>query len=1009
MLSTIISSLITVFVTSPSLLASSHRVDWAEETPALPSLGDNFRISRQVSFSTMEDDLFQLSFPSSLQPLAIEAWKLLHEAHASLTVELMWTPKDPIHVVILDNTDLANGLASTIGRLGIVLYAVPPEPRFATTASDDWLRLLIFHEFTHYVNMDALSFPWTLLQPIFGDFIKPNSLWPTTLLEGLAVYKETRHTQQGRGRGSFYKMLRRAWVYNPEQRSLDLSQLSLSYPIRPAGDGVYLFGYSLWNEVRLQQESLRPNSGDSLIGQLSLESAGRVPYFWSGQLENHIDLSWDDLWNRAWKRMQSEEQPEIQELLTKGVTRGDYFGEALTSVYGAGVHPKSGELFTIAESLDKRTQLKTYRPNQETSICPKIAQNEAFGSAIRFNADGRLAVYSSLEASGLFNRTLSIKLLDIENSCQTTELTHPEDRMRDPSITASGEELCAFQNTGLHTALRCGKLNRENDQWTWTPEAPIAKSKDLDRWSHLAFSPSGNRLTWIELSRGTVGTRLWVWNRDTAGIWHPEQSLYSAGHYWQWPQFINNDEIIVNFDQSKTDQIVKINLKNKNVYSLTENITGAWIAGVTPKNELIGLTNTVDGWRPTNFGTPHPLERIFVQWNQIDPSVIPQPNTIKVTDDSPSIATPTPHDYSAFPHFFHPRGWTPAVSASADRFSLGYSILFFDRLGDHQLLGSAGYDFITKTPQLLLNYGNRQTSVTINPYFESGPAASFQDESGLILDQSFWNTSLTASIPIPIRFGEWSPGIGVDYRKAFIKFRDINGASLELFDRTLVKASINLLEQIGSPLGISNESGRRFKFEIGYVHSHNLLSDESGGTGPSQQHVRAILSHAEYISLGNHFVWTPQVAAGGTSRAPSTLGQAFLIRGPGNNWNQTTYDQSQHGLDGITVRGYSLGTQARQWGAYFGSELRLPISNVFQGSGFFPVFLKNISTMLFAETARIESAWMPSAGLAVRTTLDIGYVLPLRLSLELHQGFAANLGGQTEFLFTLSGLNLPGF
>ena len=44
----------------------------------------------------------------------------------------------------------------------------------------------------HFLNMDNTRGFYTFLRYMFGDLILPNTLWPTWMLEGLAVYEETR-------------------------------------------------------------------------------------------------------------------------------------------------------------------------------------------------------------------------------------------------------------------------------------------------------------------------------------------------------------------------------------------------------------------------------------------------------------------------------------------------------------------------------------------------------------------------------------------------------------------------------------------------------------------------------------------------------------------------------------------------------------------------------------------------------------------------------------------------
>ena len=70
--------------------------------------------------------------------------------------EFKWEPKQKTHLVLVDAMDEANGMASPIPYNQIVLFLTQPvgEPGFGTTPYDDWMRLVITHEYTHVLQLD---------------------------------------------------------------------------------------------------------------------------------------------------------------------------------------------------------------------------------------------------------------------------------------------------------------------------------------------------------------------------------------------------------------------------------------------------------------------------------------------------------------------------------------------------------------------------------------------------------------------------------------------------------------------------------------------------------------------------------------------------------------------------------------------------------------------------------------------------------------------------------------
>lgn len=74
------------------------------------------------------------------------------------------------------------------------LQAYPPAADSDLADHGDWLRALMFHEFSHVLHLgDTSGLPW-LVNKVFGPRYFPNLLLPRFFLEGLATHVETRHT-----------------------------------------------------------------------------------------------------------------------------------------------------------------------------------------------------------------------------------------------------------------------------------------------------------------------------------------------------------------------------------------------------------------------------------------------------------------------------------------------------------------------------------------------------------------------------------------------------------------------------------------------------------------------------------------------------------------------------------------------------------------------------------------------------------------------------------------------
>jgi len=274
----------------------------ASPAHAIYGVGDALGLSPFWDYKTIETDHFRITFPVELSDTAQKVANYLEEAHAILSPRLRWQAAYKASILVIDNEDAENGLTTAEGRFGIALYVTPPENWESIYYYDNWVRELCLHEYTHFLNMDATTSFYAPLRYLFGDVLLPNTLWPTWMLEGLAVYDETRLTHGGRGRSPYYEMILRAAVAEgvlDSSKFLTLSKINGPYPYYPGGETAYTFGYQLMNQVAHTRPPGPTADGqahlltsEDALGEMSIRSAGRVPFFINGNLENITGKTW---------------------------------------------------------------------------------------------------------------------------------------------------------------------------------------------------------------------------------------------------------------------------------------------------------------------------------------------------------------------------------------------------------------------------------------------------------------------------------------------------------------------------------------------------------------------------------------------------------------------------------------------------------------------------------------------------------------------------------------------
>lgn len=176
-------------------------------------------------WDTRSSEHFLVHYPAEgdYDRLSVRVLSLAEQVYSELTPFFGSAPELRTHLVISDDHDIANGWATFFPFPQIRLYLTPPYDVSGLQNFDDWLSLLIRHEYVHVLHMEMSRDLPEDGQSILGRFplFFPHSLTSPMLLEGLAVYLETDY-EQGTGRlaSSWYQMQMREEVRSGQFASL---------------------------------------------------------------------------------------------------------------------------------------------------------------------------------------------------------------------------------------------------------------------------------------------------------------------------------------------------------------------------------------------------------------------------------------------------------------------------------------------------------------------------------------------------------------------------------------------------------------------------------------------------------------------------------------------------------------------------------------------------------------------------------------------------------------------
>ena len=932
-------------------------------------------LNPQTQYLHFETEHFEFNYQEGYLNFAKEAAKHLEHAHTIISPILKWKPRGKTTIVIADNSDSANGFTMPALDVGIVLIATPPDQWLSTSYSENWIKLLVFHEYTHELNIDATTEWMEWVRIVFGDVIRPNGLWPTWMLEGLAVYFETRTSILGRGRSPYYDAIVRSYfnegkLGTVKNNGLTYGRMSGDWPYFPGGETAYLYGYQMWNQFSKLAKD------DHKMGDYSINSSHRIPFFIDGNLENVTGKEWEDFWNSFVIENSARYTSEINKVKSLGETPSTKISNSEYSAIGGTISPDGQWLAFTESKLDQRQGLTL--KNLKTGHAEKI-KDKLDGASMSFTPDSKKLIFSSLGRNTTFTEFSDLWIYDLEQK-SFTQITDGL-RAKDPQLSPDGKRITFTITDHATHVLKTAELSSENT---------ISNIKTVYQPSEFAMIGSPH---WI--SNSEIVFSLQELNQAESKIVQISSTPNSVpsviaqnGKMNRFPFFCNHQVYYVS-DQSGIENVYA------NSKPITNVVTAIEFPFCSPTGELYGSLLTSNGFEIEKF-SPTPLisnEKV---------SIPNAPESIQESLRSPEIKIDESsiQPYSPWGSLL-PRQWAPFSYfsySSISGASLGGGMLLgFDASGKHQYLGIFGYNFKSATfdQSFAYTYYGFRPSITLSEESSTSDIATDLFESlykrthevKLQMDHLIKWTWSSLKIS-PYSFIDWNSYNLIDTHEKIsssdpeYSHPNIPGAGL----------GVSYSDEISSRLGFMSEGGSRITTG---TQARIYQSDFTLW--------RYMLEYSRFLSPGSHHVFNPKLRYLASSHPFGNDRSLSILKG--KNTGNIFDDGTGFGLGQMQIRGYPNMTIYTKASVQGGLDYHFPIDTLFNGSG--PVFFNQVHGFVFAETTYIPSnkyknLFLPAFGLGLNSDETLFWHVPVSVSLQMQYGTKKDFGGDQTFFLSLS-------
>jgi Tol biopolymer transport system component len=873
------------------------------------------------------------------------------------------------HVVLVDQSDIANGWSTPVPYNLIEVAAIPPPPSSFLGNHDDWLRIVFAHEYAHVLHLDRTGGVMKGLRWILGrgPATFPNLFVPEWQVEGFATWSESAVTGFGRVHASDVKGVVAA-ASAAGRASIDRAGGGLV--AWPSGNTPYFQG-------GVFDEAVSGRFSPRALGDLSRETARRLPFLGGGAYRKVIGTSAGEFWKEVFA------VPPVQPYdSTSGMRRLTRDGYAVSGPRFVRPRTAAGDGGTVYFSSQGPHRFPDIRMVALSGGASLHVGSRFEGQTL--SSDGRWLYYDQLEFDGPVAIVADLYARDLESG-RVRRLSRGA-RLTDPDIDSAGTRLVAVKAHDGVKRLAVWPVGRSADGAPALAKEPAREFGSAGcHYASPRWSPDGERIAAVRQCAGSLPEIVGI-GADGGG----ERTLASGGRNVT-PTWSPDGRVVL-FASDREDRRFRlyavrsagtVDPDEPPVLVLDAPGGVLWPDVSSDGGTVVFTSLTADGYDVFSAPLAPGPGRVAGP----PPGRAPDSEFLLPLDTSSSagrapVQEPQPEGAYAPWKTLLPRYWSPLLTVNADDVEIGASTGASDVLGYHEYAASVLWrtsgqdaDFVFDGAPVSWNatysYNRWRPSLLLSAWSDVDTVAVAYEGSTDIVSAQERSQGMFGGVLLPwrrVRVAQSGlAGVEVDQRHL------PDAAGVPDRSRNAVRG--------GWALNSSREYGYSISPENGVWTAANL-EQVTTGLGADGTAFTLTGDWRGYLrGVGRHHVAAMRIGAA-SSTGDAGMTRSFSLGASGLANNPFAMGQRMVGL----LRGLPQDDRVGTALLVANLDYRFPIARVERGIRTWPIFLRDVHGAVFVDAGSAGRAMdeLPAAAFSIggeiATRITLGYSWNLSLA-----------------------------